>query len=1161
MKKNVLIGITLFILCFFSFSKKTFAFTTGGLGDGNSSPGNSKYCNDQGGCIHDGKGVRITLVDKNGEIIPGTRMVDYWDSVPSGSSETLTGTTFKSEYINGTGPTFGFGGNYSSIASFSSVSDIGGINWQKQHELIQKIIEDIDPKSCVNPPLFANMGYDICKEFEIEECNENLKETYILIEPLFYINMLKHDAIVTGTEFTFLVHKQRTIEAENKVVFNNSRVYNLSGNAGYGTALVGMYLANLNSNDDINYAFATIRDGKRVRYKRLQETEAKPYRVYQRWVHETAFGGNKNNRNFPLGNSMHLVWLGNSADEVCGPPTSCCIPCTEDKQTCKKKYGENYNPYDPECCYADEIWDEKKGICVSKIKYWKNRKKPSYCGPTDQDNPPSTCNPSSITPEFILGVCTEDDSETISYFRDGVFSSSGQISANDENTYEYISTHANTEQCIRSGYMVCLPPEWVKKAVSEDGDNTFLAVASSNDSTYVTPIIPNVCTMYCQEIFEVVLPDNYPYVNAGKYFKWTIKDSENTLASSRGAMLCATEINLDYIVDEYKSINDAAKSAASELANTTCDGKYGIAPVKNAEFGSAEEYLATYEEKCAPEPCRSGHTEPVYDPNGNFVCNALVCDSRWTKKEMTYGMTTRTIYIEGCGGGTSSVKTEDLKTKEKIENYKDAVENWNGKVEPLVQSLKTCGNFSKNYEIDMQTELSYQTLFDKYSYSTPDQINKINAGRFSGDNDMCADNDETADCNKENHIFALSDRDGSEPLTCHSGTWTDNSYSNDDKGGGPGRPSTVLLPVETVSDRDELYQPDNLKVKIITGIYDYDRNSGEFLGSDVREDVIGQWETIKMQVIGEEAFYELNKKINACICKDGYVTDSKNDECVCERKVSYYDFTSQYSNYQKLDDGTLTVEFMNGSGLYPISLKYWTLGSVSYHEGHFDSIATNIEYSKNVPPKICSEDGDKTVCTYGDPDGVCRYVIKNRIIAHPDDKTDCDDGPCVPCEDEPCGPEPTVTCIDDDGSINEECRDLAGLNVIYRVVDLNDPFPEDRSPGTNWIGNEGVITDNRGVSGMQLYSSSEVEPLYSFELTPAVIKEIRKDTANLEDQAKKYTVGTVVYQNGETTGGYSLFIHHTLSKYGTIKIDDDPSFNDTRFDKIKETRDNLSLGE
>lgn len=1165
--KKILFILCFFIMIFIPFNN-VYAYSSenydpGSNGDGLDTSSYSDYCNTTNGCVHNERGIRVTLVNNRGVQISGTHFVDFWDKVPI-NARAKSGTKYRSYYVNNWGNgLYGDGtterGTYTSVVDTTNdLSLVGGsISYSNQHELIEGVIRKElaaykISKNCSEFKFFEKFGYsNFCNDIKANDCDEKLSKIYVLIEPVYYVNYNKKNVVLTATELIAKIYKTRIIQGDTQKTYNLNK-------AAFDNAMTNMFL----TSEDDKYEF--YKSGKaKKKYNTfdqyagdLQDINISEYynsSTEHQEILKASIG--LSSKYTPLGNSMHLVWLGVFSKDYCNTP-KCCIPCDEGEKICKEKYGENFYSEDPECCYADMITNEK-GVCVSKNKYWKGKEKPSYCKPTDQDNPPSTCNPSSITPEFILGVCTEDDSETISYFRDGVFSSSGQISANDENTYEYISTHANTEQCIRSGYMVCLPPEWVKKAVSEDGDNTFLAVASSNDSTYITPIIPNVCTMYCQEIFEVVLPDNYPYVNAGKYFKWTIKDSENTLASSRGAMLCATEINLDYIVDEYKSINDAAKSAASELANTTCDGKYGIAPVKNAEFVSAEEYLATYEEKCAPEPCRSGHTEPVYDPDGNFVCNALVCDSRWTKKEMTYGMTTRTIYIEGCGGGTSSVKTEDLKTKEKIENYKDAVENWNGKVEPLVQSLKTCGNFSKNYEIDMQTELSYQTLFDKYSYSTPDQINKINAGRFSGDNDMCADNDETADCNKENHIFALSDRNGSEPLTCHSGTWTDNSYSNDDKGGGPGRPSTVLLPVETVSDRDELYQPDNLKVKIITGIYDYDRNSGEFLGSDVREDVIGQWETIKMQVIGEEAFYELNKKINACICKDGYVTDSKNDECVCEREVSYYDFTSQYSNYQKLDDGTLTVEFMNGSGLYPISLKYWTLGSVSYHEGHFDSIATNMEYSKNVPPKICSEEGDKTVCTYGDPDGVCRYVIKNRIIAHPDDKTDCDDGPCVPCEDEPCGPEPTVTCIDDDGSINEECRDLAGLNVIYRVVDLNDPFPEGRSPGTNWIGKEGVITDNRDVSGMQLYSSSEVEPLYSFELTPAVIKEIRRDTANL-DPAKKYTVGTVVYQNGETTGGYSLFIHHTLSKYGTINLEDD---KDNRFEAIIKTGSTIDWGE
>lgn len=80
-------------------------------------------------------------------------------------------------------------------------------------------------------------------------------------------------------------------------------------------------------------------------------------------------------------------------------------------------------------------------------------------------------------------------------------------------------------------------------------------------------------------------------------------------------------------------------------------------------------------------------------------------------------------------------------------------------------------------------------------------------------------------------------------------------------------------------------------------------------------------------------------------------------------------------------------------------------------------------------------------------------------------------------------------------------------NIEYRVIDLKDPFPgnaakaghslfntniKGRKPGSNWNSTTIVkkeILNNRGVSGDAIYN---LEPLYEFNLTPSVIKEIRK---------------------------------------------------------------------
>ncbi len=77
-----------------------------------------------------------------------------------------------------------------------------------------------------------------------------------------------------------------------------------------------------------------------------------------------------------------------------------------------------------------------------------------------------------------------------------------------------------------------------------------------------------------------------------------------------------------------------------------------------------------------------------------------------------------------------------------------------------------------------------------------------------------------------------------------------------------------------------------------------------------------------------------------------------------------------------------------------------------------------------------------------------------------------------------------------------ECSCSDDDNIIYRTIDLKNPFPgkdaSGRRAGFNWDSDEikaSVITNNRGVADDQVYSK---QPLYHFTLTPAVVKTIRE---------------------------------------------------------------------
>ena len=1273
--KKILFILCFFIMIFIPFNN-VYAYSSenydpGSNGDGLDTSSYSDYCNTTNGCVHNERGIRVTLVNNRGVQISGTHFVDFWDTVPI-NARAKSGTKYRSYYVNNSGNgLYGDGtterGTYTSVVDATNdLSLVGGsISYSNQHELIEGVIrEELAAykisKNCSEFKFFEKFGYsNFCNDIKANDCDEKLSKIYVLIEPVYYVNYNKKNVVLTATELIAKIYKTRIIQGDTQKTYNLNK-------AAFDNAMTNMFL----TSEDDKYEF--YKSGKiKKKYNTfdqyagdLQDINISEYynsSTEHQEILKASIGLSSKYR--PLGNSMHLVWLGVFSKDYCDTP-KCCIPCTEDKQTCKEKFGENYNPDDPECCYADTIaikGEDGQYVCKDESIYWKGKNKKLICCTPSESNrwccdvpgfcdihqefceekcPPTDekCPPGEIVPEFILGVCTEDDSETMSYFRDGVFNSENGLLKN-YNTYEKLTTVGMgfLEKDDDENYTI--NKDILNMIATSDDDNTFQTVAKTGNSEYVTKI-NDYCSVTCQEIFDVTLPENKPVVNAGRYFRWHIKDSEFIIAKANGAKLCAVDIDLDKAIDEYIDLSQRAKLGALNAENFSCKkaGKHGMGGIYGSPayrfWNECDDFETDYLAfKCFDgvdknKEYTTGYVQngpsdcPVVDKNTGKVVRYTQrympidrIDSKEAIKKVYKGID---VYNYTKGGSClppPPIKDENYSYNISAnytggflpgqnyypEEWCQASINWYNStnfseaVKHIYNSIKSCNllgeKLQNEYEINMGVELNYSTLFNNYSYSTDagnKDIVKHDNKTVIANNQGCFDGTTSCDTDYDNNgwidsIFYLDPNvrrfhkndfyiyDTSDSLKCTGGASWDiiknpQLYNEPKDFKNPNKAKGLM------------YNPENLKMLCIQGYYvkgEYEtgnvKENGEYISCDGfpgeyyeftdKETGKSYWNTLYLALVGKETYYKLDDAINACICKEGYITNLVDDECICEREVSYYDFTSNYSNYKKLDDGTLTVEFMNGSGLYPISLKYWTLGSVSYHEGHFDSIATNIEYSKNVPPKICSEEGDKTVCTYGDPDGVCRYVIKNRIIAHPDDETDCDDEPCVPCEDESCGPEPPVTCIDDDGSINEECRDLAGLNVIYRVVDLNDPFPEGRSPGTNWIGNEGVITDNRGVSGMQLYSSSEVEPLYSFELTPAVIKEIRKDTANLEDQAKKYTVGTVVYQNGETTGGYSLFIHHTLSKYGTIKIDDDPSFNDTRFDKIKETRDNLSLGE
>ncbi|MGE5455841.1 MAG: hypothetical protein ACM3O4_01870 [Ignavibacteriales bacterium] len=80
--------------------------------------------------------------------------------------------------------------------------------------------------------------------------------------------------------------------------------------------------------------------------------------------------------------------------------------------------------------------------------------------------------------------------------------------------------------------------------------------------------------------------------------------------------------------------------------------------------------------------------------------------------------------------------------------------------------------------------------------------------------------------------------------------------------------------------------------------------------------------------------------------------------------------------------------------------------------------------------------------------------------------------------------------------VGQTC-DYVGLSVVYRPIQLDDPFPglsgSGRTPGSNWNNSSTIseyIINNRDVSANRVYYDRD--PLYKITLTPSIIKSIRE---------------------------------------------------------------------
>lgn len=380
--------------------------------------------------------------------------------------------------------------------------------------------------------------------------------------------------------------------------------------------------------------------------------------------------------------------------------------------------------------------------------------------------------------------------------------------------------------------------------------------------------------------------------------------------------------------------------------------------------------------------------------------------------------------------------------------------------------------------------------------------------------------------------------------------------------------------------KDFTYSNFPLTVTSYTTAYD---NEGQKWGIDDYTNSlsggIDYQNTLRLFVLSKTDKYQLKDNINACTCSDGTVMDAVVDDdtgtfiCDCEPEenvtnngdYSYSDSGAiliEKENYgickywaystNTVGGGNYTVKYMTGSGTYPLTIEYSNIGSTDeYGAGHFN----NMPEICNCPGGTCVYDGDACKLVVGNyimqdswPEETVSqgwsssskyFVCKSGNCWDPDKYPICKDGDCPP--DFSC---PPTECPPDKEDDEFKCDDCIGLSLVYRTIDLDNPFPGDdidseRTAGENWLGQESKITNNRGLNGNQLYSSNEVQPLYYFKFTPSLIKEIRAYNVN---RGRDYaTSSTIAYPNNRLTnddGSYNVGISQPLrNDIGSIVAD------------------------
>ncbi|MGE5455842.1 MAG: hypothetical protein ACM3O4_01875 [Ignavibacteriales bacterium] len=328
-------------------------------------------------------------------------------------------------------------------------------------------------------------------------------------------------------------------------------------------------------------------------------------------------------------------------------------------------------------------------------------------------------------------------------------------------------------------------------------------------------------------------------------------------------------------------------------------------------------------------------------------------------------------------------------------------------------------------------------------------------------------------------------------------------------------------------------------------IYDYSNNG--------RTDVIAKWvcDTLRLKCYSVNETYPINTMIKQFTTKEyDYVLPRNVYRFIDKPSGESYDYSPGPNSYD-IGYSNLPVHYSREPGSYDFTIDYKTFGpNHKFNKFIFEGAYVDISYGEDLSiysflwnnttlnrlindceqgghhlghsfvSQIggrlgeflasgcaqtygCVQQGSLVQCnkyqdTYGTwrtASGSSYYTVYNQLRACVQSKVVSTTGSVAFNEDTKyeCtyNVQNRVMCPPGD------CDEQVGLSVVYRDINLSDPFPgingTGRTPGNNWNISYYIntyITNNRGVTTDRVYYDRD--PLYKITLTPAIIKSIRQ---------------------------------------------------------------------